>query len=147
MATKQQILDDFITAFKAKDEVKKRTLAFVKSEILVFEKSGSDKKVDDDKLMEILKSMAKKRKESIAAYEAGNRDDLAKIEQEELAVIEAYLPEQMSEGQVRETIEKIVADNGFVAKDFGQAMGKVMSELRGKVDGGLAGKILKEILT
>jgi len=156
MLSKQQILDDFIKAFKEKDEIKKRTLLSVKAEILVFEKSpsfakatedrGADKEVDSEKLLEILKSMAKKHRESIEAYEQGNRPELAKIEKEELEVIESYLPEQMSEEQVKEIIQKVVADNIFTKADFGKAMGSAMGELKGKADGNMVSKILKEIL-
>ena len=146
MATKQQIFDDFVQAFKNKDEVKKRTLESIKSEILVFEKAREGNEATEEKILEILKSMAKKRREAILAYEQGGRAELAAKEKEELAIIESYLPEQMSEEQARETVQKIVAAQSFTSADFGKAMGAVMAELKGKADGGMAGKILKEIL-
>ena len=146
MTTKQQILDDFIKAFKEKDEIKKRTLVSIKSEILVAEKSKGGEEVNGDKLLEILKSMAKKRRESIEAYESAGRQELADREKEELKIIESYLPEQMSEDDVRREVEKIVSAEGFSKADFGKAMGAVMALLKGKADGAMAGRILKEVL-
>jgi hypothetical protein len=150
MATKQQIFDDFTAAFKARDELRKRTLESIKSDILVFEKAREGNEATEEKILEILKSMAKKRREAILAYEQGNRPELAAKEKEELAIIESYLPEQMNEEQVREAVQKIVVNLGFKTQDnkadFGKAMGAVMAELKGKADGGMAGKVLKEIL-
>jgi len=146
MISKQQILDDFTKAFKEKNEVKKRTLSSIKAEILVVEKSKNSSEVDSDKLIEILKSMAKKRRESIEAYEQGNRPELAAKEKEELEIIESYLPEQMSEEQVKEIVQKLVTDNSFTKADFGKAMGMAMGQLKGKADGNVVNKILKEIL-
>jgi len=148
MATKQQIFDDFTAAFKARDELRKRTLESIKSEILVKEKSPDfvGKEMSGEAIIAILKSMAKKRRESIEAYGQGNRSELAAKEKEELAIIESYLPEQISEEQVRKVIKKIVETQDFASKDFGKAMGAVMAELKGKADGGMVGKILKEML-
>lgn len=136
MATKQQILDDFTKAFKEKDEIKKRTLSSIKSEILVYEKSGKGGEVDENVVNDILKSMAKKRRESIEAFDAAGRTELAQIEREELAVIESYLPAQMPEEQVREIARRVIADNNFTKADFGKAMGAVMKEVQGQADGG-----------
>ena len=146
MTTKQDILDDFTQAFKARDEVKKRTLLSVKSEMLNFEKQKEGNEVTPDKLVDILKSMAKKRRESIEAYQAAGRNELATTELEELAVIDSYLPEQMSEAQVREAVVRLVNAHGFGAADFGKAMAAVMGELKGTADGGLVSRVLKEVL-
>jgi len=146
MATKQQIFNDFTQAFKNKDEVKKRTLESIKSEILVFEKQKEGNEATAEKIMEILKSMAKKRREALDAYKSAGRDELAKREQEELTIIESYLPEQMNESQIREVIKNIITAQNFTAADFGKAMSAVMAELKNKADGGLVGKVVKEIL-
>ena len=146
MLTKQQILGDFIQAFKEKNEVKKRTLESVKSEILVFEKQKAGNEASPEKIIEILKSMAKKRREAIEAYEAAGRAELAQREKEELAVIESYLPAQMSAEQIREAVKQIVAMQNFTSQNFGKAMGVVMKELSGQADGNVVGKMLKEIL-
>lgn len=146
MATKQQIMDDFTTAFKAKNEIKKRTLGSIKAEVLVYEKSGKSGEVDEAVMNDILKSMAKKRRESLEAYESAGREDLAQTEREELAVIESYLPEQMSEAQVREIAQRVIAENGFTKADFGRAMGAVMKETSGQADGGAVKRAVEEIM-
>ena len=146
MLTKQQILDDFTKALKNRDEVKKRTLESIKSDILVFEKAKAGNEATAEKIGEILKSMAKKRREAIEAYEAAGRAELAAKEKEELAVIESYLPEQMGEEQIKKAVRKIVAEQGLTKADFGKAMGIVMGQLKGKADGTVASKILQEIL-
>lgn len=146
MATKQEIMADFTAAFKAKDEVKKRTLGSVKSEILVYEKSGKGGEVDENVVHDILKSMAKKRRESIEAYEGAGRDELAQIEREELAVIESYLPAQMSEDQVRAIAKEVIAEQGLTQADFGRAMGAVMAKTKGQADGSVVSAVVKEEL-
>ena len=146
MTTKQQILDDFIKAYKEKNEIKKRTLESIKSEILVFEKQKEGNEACPEKLAEILKSMAKKRHEAIEAFEAAGRTELAQREKEELAIIKSYLPEQLSAAQVREAVERIVSENGFGKADFGKAMGAVMAELNGQAEGTLVAGVLKELL-
>src|SRR3989339_762708 len=125
MTTKQQILDDFIKAYKEKKE-------------------GNE--ACPEKLAEILKSMAKKRREAIEAFEAAGRTELAQREKEELAIIKSYLPEQLSAAQVREAVERIVSENGFGKADFGKAMGAVMAELNGQAEGTLVAGVLKELL-
>jgi len=147
MITKQKILDDFIVAFKNKDDIKKRTLESIKAEIMVVEKAKANIEVNEEKIMDILKSMAKKRKESLVAYEAGGREDLAQKEREELTVIESYLPAQMPDEQIKQIIETIVKDNNFSANDFGRAMGMVMGVLKGQVTGEVVNRILREVLT
>ncbi|MFA5318598.1 MAG: GatB/YqeY domain-containing protein [Patescibacteria group bacterium] len=153
MLSKQQILDDFTKAFKEKNEIKKRTLTSIKAEILVFEKSpafakatADKQEISSDQIVNLLKSMAKKRRESIEAYEQGNRPELAAKEKEELEIIESYLPAQMSEEQVAEVVKKVVAENNFTSADFGKAMGMAMGQLKGKADGNVVSEVLKEVL-
>ena len=146
MVTKEQIFSDFTAAFKNRDETKKRTLSSMKSEILVFEKAKAGNEATPEALTGILKSMAKKRREAIEAYTQGGRPELAVKEQEELAIIESYLPAQLSPVEVQTLVEKIVADNDFTASDFGRAMGVVMKELAGRASGDIVNSILKNIL-
>ncbi len=126
--------------------MKKRTLESIKSEILVFEKAKAGNEPTEEKLADILKSMAKKRREAITAYEQGGRLESAAKEKEELAIIESYLPQLMNEEQIKEAVRKIITEQGLTKADFGKAMGIVMKELKGKADGGLVGRIVKEIL-
>ncbi|MDP3899808.1 MAG: GatB/YqeY domain-containing protein [bacterium] len=147
MTTKQQILDDFTKAFKERNELRKSVLSDIKAEILVKEKAPeSSGEVNSEALAVILKMMVKRRKDSIEAYTAGNRADLASKEKAELEVLEEYLPEMMAREQVTAVIKKIVSENNFTPADFGRAMGAVMTELKGQADGGVVSEVLKEVL-
>lgn len=96
----------------------------------------------------VLQKMAKQRRDSIAAYEQGNRDDLAQAEREELKVIESYLPQQMGEDEIRAVVEATIAKAGVTdIKDIGKVMGPLMGQLRGKADGALVQRIARETLS
>lgn len=146
MVTKQQILSDFTAAFKERDELKKAVLSDIKAEILVKEKSKAGVEVDGALLVDIIKSMVKKRKEAAELYREGGRPELAEQEEKELAILQQYLPEQLSEEQVREVAQQVIAAGGFGAADFGKAMAAVMLELKGKAEGATVGKVVKELL-
>lgn len=104
-------------------------------------------KLTDEEIIEVLSKQAKQRKESIEGFKSGGRDELALKEQEELEVISKYLPEQLSEDEINKEIEKTVNEikpSGM--QDFGKVMGVLMARLKGKADGNIAGKLLKERL-
>lgn len=96
----------------------------------------------------VLQKMAKQRRDSIAAYETGGRDDLVQAEREELKVIEGYLPQQMSEDEVRAVVQATITSAGVTdIKDMGKVMGPLMGQLRGKADGALVQRIAREELS
>jgi uncharacterized protein YqeY len=96
----------------------------------------------------VLQKMAKQRRDSIAAYEQGGRDDLAQAEREELKVIEGYLPQQMNEEEIRAVVDAAIAKAGVTdIKDIGKIMGPLMGQLRGKADGTLVQRIAREALS
>ncbi|OGZ18533.1 MAG: hypothetical protein A2Z68_01480 [Candidatus Nealsonbacteria bacterium RBG_13_38_11] len=102
----------------------------------------------DEEAMEVIASEAKKRKESIVEFEKGNRKDLADKEKEELAVLMEYLPEQMSEQELRKIIQEAIEKTGASEmKDMGKVMQEIMPQVKGKADGSLVGQIVKELLT
>lgn len=101
-----------------------------------------------DEELAILQKMAKQRRDSINAYEAGNREDLAQAEREEIKVIEAYLPEQMSEDEIRAMVRAAIERSGVTdVKEIGKVMGPLMGQLRGKADGALVQRIAREELS
>jgi uncharacterized protein YqeY len=101
--------------------------------------------LDEPEMLRVLEKEAKQRRDSIEQYRAGNRDDLAKHEEDELKVIETFLPEKMSEGEVRELVKQEIGKLGdFGPSDFGRVMGTVMNSLKGKADGALVQKIVRE---
>lgn len=142
---KQQISNDLKTALKAGDKNKVETLRFLQSVLQnkEIEKRGiSGGELTDEEVERVLMSEAKKRKEAIRAYKEGGRAELAEKENQELSIIEQYLPKQMSreetEQKIKEILEREKPDN------FGLAMKVVMTELRGKADSQMIADIVKE---
>lgn len=146
---KQQIQDDLKNSMLAKDETKTSTLRMLKSAITYFEiqKGGAGYGATDEEILDAIAKEAKKRKESIELYEQGNRPELAEKEKQELLILQSYLPEQMSEDEVRKIVrETIVEVNASTVADMGNVMGVLMSKVKGKADGGMVSKIVREEL-
>jgi hypothetical protein len=109
-------------------------------------KTGASE-LSEEEVIEVVTREVKKRKEAIGLYTQGNRSDLADKEKKELIIIEKFLPPQMDEEEVRIIIQKQIETMGNPpASDFGKVMGIVMKDLKGKVDGTVVTKIIKEIL-
>lgn len=139
MSLKDKIGEDIKTAMKAKDKVRLETVRSIKKVLLEKEvelrAKGKDSLSTDDE-MEILVQQAKQRRDSMEQYMKANRPDLAQKEEAELAVIETYLPEQISDEELGEIVEQLIAKVGASsAKDMGKVMGVAMKELKGKADG------------
>ncbi len=146
---KEKISADLKEAMKAGDHNKLAVLRMVNSaisnrKIEVRTKEGVERDLTDEEITEVLTKEAKKRRESIVAFTSGGRADLAEGESAELKVLEAYLPQLMSEAEIRGVVTKIVA--GLPVKEFGPAMKEVMKELKGKADASIASKVLKEVI-
>jgi len=110
-------------------------------------KISKDDVLPEDEILAVIKSEVKKRKDSIVSYQEGSRDDLVKKEQQEITVLEKYLPEQMSEDQVREIVQGTIAEVGASgAGDFGKVMGVVMTKTKGQTDGQIVADVVKEEL-
>ena len=102
----------------------------------------------DEESLKILKTAAKQLKESLDQYRKGGRDDLAEKEAFELTLLEKYLPEQLSEEQIRQTVKNIVKNTGAGSmQDIGKVMGATMEELAGSADGKIVQKIVQEELS
>ena len=148
---REKIQSETVTAMKAKEKERTAALRLIGAKIKDrdIELRTSDKKPGDDELVtEVLMKMAKQRRESIEMYESGGRQELADKEKAELAVIEEFLPRQMSEDQTRAAIAQIKADTGAEGmKD----MGKVMAELKARhgatLDMSKASGLVKEALS
>ena len=101
--------------------------------------------LNDDETINIILGEIKKRKESIAQYEKGGREDLAKKEAAELEILKKYVPEEMSEEELMSIVKKKIAEIGEVTtRDFGKIMGSVMSEVKGRAGGEAVKKIIEE---
>jgi len=145
MPIKEKIEKDLIEALRAKDRTRMAALRLLKS-ALENKRIELMKALKDEEVINVLRSEAKKRKESIEAYEAAERDDLVKVEKEELEIIESYLPAQMSEEEVEKKVKEIFEKIPEDQRDFGKVMGMVMKELKGKADGAVVNKVVKKIL-
>lgn len=151
MAIKDQIMADLKQAMKDKEQDKLRVLRSIKSKLLereISERKGGEGEISDEQAIEVLMKAAKQRKESIEQFEKGDRNDLADSEKEELKIINSYLPEMLSEEEVRdiakEKIEELGAED---ISDMGQVMGVLMQELKGKAEGSVVSKVVKEELS
>ena len=139
MTLKEQIGEDIKSAMKAKDKIRLETVRSIKKVIIEREvelkgKGKGDLTPEDE--IQLLAKQAKQRKDSIEQYLKAGREDLAKKEQAELAIIETYLPKQISDEDLAQAVNDIISKLGATsAKDFGKVMGATMKELKGKADG------------
>ena len=139
MSLKERIGEDIKTAMKAKDKVRLETVRGIKKAILEREVALRPKGIDslsEEQEIELLSQQAKQRRDSIEQYKNAGRDDLAEKESQELAIIETYLPEQISDEELETIINEIIASSGATSvKDLGKVMGPAMKQLKGKADG------------
>jgi uncharacterized protein len=151
MSIKNKIIDDLKTAMKAKEADKLRVLRSLKAKILekeISERSGGESSITDEQVVEVLMKAAKQRKESIDQFQQGGREDLVKNEEEELAIIETYLPEMMSEDEIRQAVNSHIKKTGASSPAaMGKVMGAMMGQLKGKADGSVVSRIVKEELS
>lgn len=147
MSLKDQISDDIKTAMKARDKVRLETVRSIKKVIIERESSvraNGQEGLTEEQEMEILVQQAKQRRDSIAQYQKAGRDDLAEGEAAELAIIETYLPAQMSDEEIGAVVEAIIAKVGASSpRDMGKVMGPAMKELKGKADGKKVQELVK----
>jgi uncharacterized protein YqeY len=147
MTLKDTIAHDMKEAMKAGNKLELETLRSIRAGILEYEKKQAGYEVTPDDELSLLNSAAKKRKEAIEQYNQAGRDDLADHERQELSIIQRYLPEQLSEDEIRELARKAAAEAGISDMGgFGKVMGPLMKELKGKADGAVVQRILKELL-
>jgi uncharacterized protein len=147
---KEQILADIKKAMQDGNGELRDTLRMLISAVKDEEikKKKREEGLNEEETIEIVARSLKQRKDSITEYLKGNREDLADKEKSEITILEKYLPEQLSEEDVREEIKKIIAEVGATSKaDFGRVMGTAMSKLKGKTDGQVVKKITEEELS
>jgi uncharacterized protein YqeY len=148
MSLEQKIMADLKTAMLAKDEKTLRGLRAIKAAILLAKTSegaGGELKEEDE--TKLLQKLVKQRKDSLEIYQQQNRTDLAQKEQEEIEVIEKFLPKQLSQEELQLEIKKIIAETGATsAADMGKVMGVATKKLAGKADGKTISLTVKELL-
>ena len=148
MSLEQKIMTDLKVAMKAKDQAAMRTIRAIKAAIMLLKTDGTGQVIDEAKEMKVLQKLAKQRQDSLEIFEKQNREDLAQVEREELAVIKQYLPEQMSEDELKPIIQEIITTMGANSMaDMGKVMGAANAKLSGKADGKTISVIVRTLLT
>jgi len=148
MSLEAKINSDLKTAMKAKDQVGLRGIRAIKSAILLLKTDGSGAEVTEDVEIKLLQKLVKQRKDSLEIYEKQDREDLAVKEREEIAVIEKYLPAQLSAEELEGIIKQIIEQTGASSmKDMGKVMGMASKQLAGKADGKTISGVVKSLLS
>lgn len=149
MSLEQKIMADLKTAMLAKDEKSLRSLRAIKAAILLAKTSegaGGELKEDDE--IKLLQKLVKQRKDSLEIFQQQNRTDLAQKEQEEIEVIEKFLPKQLSADEIKAELSSIITEVGASSTgDMGKVMGVATKKLAGKTDGKTISALVKELLS
>lgn len=147
MTLNERINTDLKDAMKSGEKTKLETLRSIRAQMIELSKRGMGKEITADEELSVLMSAIKKRKEAIELYEKGGRMELVKQEQQELEIIIAYLPKQMSKEEAGQIIAAIITQTGAAsAKDFGKVMPLAMKDLKGKIDGKIVQELVKNKL-
>ena len=151
MAIREKIDLEYKNSLKSKDKIKISTYRLILSgikELDITNRSGPQKKeTDDDDIKKLLKKMIKQRNESIEVYKKNNREDLLKIEKQEQEILSSYLPQQLSEEEIKKICSEIINTTKAASiKDMGKVMGELKKKYSDTLDFSLAGKVLKELL-
>ncbi len=148
MNLEQKIQQDLKEAMKSGDRFKVDTLRGLIAQIKDERIKLRPKELEEKDVLTVLQRAVKRRKESIALYQQGNRQDLVDKEQKELEIIQEYLPEQMSKDEVLQLIDQSIAEvQAQSIKDMGKVMGNVMKKVQGRADGKEVQQLVRERLT
>jgi len=150
MSLEHLINQDLKEAMFAKDRQKLAALRAIKAALLLEKTGGSvgDTEIPESVELKLLQKQVKQRRDTAKIYREQNRPELAKEEEYQAAIIEKYLPEQMSEEEVKVVVEKVIADTGASSmKDMGRVMGMVSKQLAGKADNKTVSVLVKQLLS
>ncbi len=147
MAIKEKLMADFKEAMKAHDEVAKNTISFARAAIKQYEVDNREE-LDDDGIVAILSKQVKMRKDALADFEKAGRDDLIASYNAEIEILNKYLPEQLSDEKLRQTIAQVATDLGIEGgmQNMGKLMGSVMAKVKGLADGNRVKELVQEFL-
>ena len=148
MSLEQRINDDIKAAMLAREKQKLEALRAVKSAILLAKtQKGANEEIDEEGEIKILKQLVKQRQDSAEMYKQQNREDLYQEEKFQLDVINAYLPQMMSEEEIEAVVKQIIADGGFAGmKDMGKVMGQATKSFARKADNKMVSDVVKRLL-
>lgn len=147
--TKAQLQADLKTSMLARDAQKTSVLRMILSAVNYYEinKGGAGYEATEEDVMTVIQNQAKQRRDSIEQFTTGNRPELAAKEQQELNIIQVYLPAQMGEDEIRTLVKEAITSTGAsTPQDMGKVMGTLMPATKGKADGAVVSKIVREEL-
>jgi len=147
MSLQEQISAALKDAMRARDEAKMATLRLVLTAIKKREKEARSL-LEDQEVISVITSQIKQRRESIEQYRKAGREDLAQMEENELQILQGYMPEQISQEEISNTLDEIIAEVGAASmKDMGKVMKTAMARLAGKAEGGAINAMVKAKLS
>lgn len=147
---KQQLRDELKQSMLAKDEMRTSVLRMIISAIGYAEinKGGAGYEATDEDVLAVIQKEAKQHRDSIEQFKTAGREELVEKEEKELALLQKYLPEQLSEDDVRQLVIDAIKQTGATSPaDMGKVMGALMSQTKGKADGGMVSKLVREELS
>ena len=146
MSLKERLQEDWKSALKNKDNFRAGVLSMTRAAILQAEKVDGSK-LDDAAVVDVVSREVKQRRESIADFEKGNRQDLVDQTQKEIEILLGYLPQQLTEEEIAEIVRSAVNESGASSmKDMGRVMSLIMPDVKGRADGKLVSQIVKQFL-
>lgn len=148
MNLEEKINNDIKEAMKSRDQAWLRGVRAIKAAILLAKTDGSGQAMDEDREIKLMQKLVKQRQDSLAIYEAQNREDLAAVERDEIAVIQKYLPQPLSPEDLEAYIKNLILEQGASGiKDMGRIIGLASKGLSGKADGKTIADLVKKILS
>jgi len=148
MNIKEAVSADFKEAFKSGDALAKSVISMLKSVIKNKEIDNKGVELTDDQIIDLISTEIKRRRDSSKQYKEGGREDLAKNEEDEIVILQKYMPAQLSESEIKELVQKAVKDTGAQdIKDLGKVMAALKDATKGKADGSVVSQIVKDELS
>lgn len=147
MSLEKKIMPDLKQAMKEKDQAALRGIRAIKAAIILSKTDGSGTELDETAEIKILQRLVKQRQESLDIFNKQGREDLAKVEEEEISIIQKYLPQQLSTEEIEAIVKSIISKVGAEGmKDMGKVMGMASGQLAGKADGKTLAGVVKALL-
>ena len=151
MSLKEKLTEDLKAAMRARDEARLRTIRALRAALTereIAERKGGEATLTPEQELEVLQKEAKRRREAIEQFRAAGREDLVQKEEEELKIIEEYLPRQLSDEEIRNVLSEIIeAVEASSVRDMGRVMKEAMARMRGRADGRRVSELARELLS
>ncbi len=148
MSLNDKIEEDFKKALKAREEIRVSTFRMLRSALQYSQKEQKQDTLNDDQIIKIISTLCKQRREAIEQFRKGEREDLAQKEEKELAILQEYLPAQLSSEELESVIADVIQELGATsAKEMGQVMKAVMAKVSGRADGSVVNQIVRAKLS